>query len=80
MAGTKVYSIERGLRTLKEGATLADYKTRYPSAITVRMPGLAKLERWSNDGICLTPDGCRVEPDGHCEHNYPAWLLVLGLI
>ena len=25
-------------------------------------------------------DGCDVEPDGECEHGYPSWPMVLGLI
>lgn len=27
-----------------------------------------------------TPDGCRVEPDGHCSHGFPSWALVKGFI
>jgi hypothetical protein len=29
---------------------------------------------------CEATDGCWVEPDGHCEHGKPSWLLALGLI
>lgn len=43
-------------------------------------PSLATLERWSNDGVAKAVDGCRVEPDGICEHGSPSWLLKLGVI
>jgi len=75
-----VWSKERGLRMLKPEVTLAQYQTKYPSAIAVRVPGMSSLNRWVNDGICPTPDGCRVEPDGTCEHECPSWLLILGYI
>ena len=86
----KVYSVERGLRTLKDGVTLGQYQEHlnkyhiegvtYPKALKVKVPSMKKLEYWSFDGVCETPDGCRVEPDGHCEHGYPSWLLILGFI
>jgi hypothetical protein len=45
-----------------------------------KKPSFASLEKWSMDGICPTPDGCRVEPDGTCEHGWNSWLLILGVI
>ena len=45
-----------------------------------RVPSMATLERWSEDGICEAMDGCRVEPDGTCAHGYPSWLLAIGMI
>ena len=43
-------------------------------------PGMKSLADWSLDGVCEATDGCRIEPDGHCEHGYPSWLLVFGII
>jgi len=45
-----------------------------------KIPSFNTLERWMNDGVCKTPTGARVEPDGHDEYGSPSWLLVLGLI
>ena len=35
-----------------------------------------------NDGIVLSTCeyGCEVEPDGHCPHGKPSWLIELGII
>lgn len=54
------------------------YRVRVSSAF--RAPSVAKLEKWSNDGVCLSVLGKRVEPDGEDEHGSPSWLLALGLI
>ena len=43
-------------------------------------PTMDDLERWVYDGIAEATDGCRVEPDGVCEHGCQSWLLELGLI
>ena len=81
MPKQKVYSHERGLRTLKSGANFDIYKSRYPSAIKIKkIPSIATLKRWVNDGVCQSVDGCRVEPDGTCKHGYPSWLLILGYV
>lgn len=45
-----------------------------------RIPSLRMLEKWMDNGICPTPDGCKVEPDGKCCHGYDSWLLILGFI
>ena len=76
----KVWSRERGLRMLREDVTLESYQTKYPSAIKVRVPCQSSLEQYVSDAVCPTPDGCRVEPDGICEHGIPSWLLILGYI
>ena len=47
---------------------------------TRKEPSIATLTRWVNQGIAKTPCGCRVEPDGHCPHGKPSWLLIMGLI
>ena len=46
----------------------------------VKLPSERTLERYVFDGVAKTPDGCRVEPDGHCGHGHGSWLIVLGLI
>lgn len=43
-------------------------------------PGLATLERQSNDGVCMTVTGHKVEPDGFGPDGSPSWLLVMGVI
>lgn len=52
----------------------------YPEP-TEESPDLDTLIEWANDGECEATDGCfPVELDGFCEHQYPSWLLHLGLI
>ena len=84
MAGSsrqRVYSIERGLRTLKDPELFKQYREDYPSAIKVKsVPSMATMTRWHRDGVCKTTDGCKVEPDGTCSHGYPSWMLVLNYI
>lgn len=43
-------------------------------------PSLATMERWVSNGVAKATDGCRVEPDGHCQHGKPSWLIKLGYI
>jgi len=43
-------------------------------------PSISKLEKMSDDGICTTVTGDKVEPDGFGENGSPSWLLVMGLI
>ncbi len=43
-------------------------------------PELEQLEEWTFDSIVEATDGCRVEPDGECEHGHVSWLLYLELI
>ena len=45
-----------------------------------KAPSLTTMERWMSNGIAKATDGCRVEPDGHCPHGKPSWLIELGLI
>lgn len=40
-------------------------------------PSMAALEKYSNDGICPTPLGARVEPDGHGPHGEPSWIIIM---
>ena len=43
-------------------------------------PSMISLERWSDDGVCKTPTGKRVEPDGYGPDGSPSWLLAFGMI
>ncbi|HUT15460.1 MAG TPA: hypothetical protein VMY98_04365 [Anaerolineae bacterium] len=43
-------------------------------------PTMRQLMAWQAKGGCEATDGCWVEPDGHCEHGCPSWMLALGLI
>lgn len=45
-----------------------------------RRPTLEELERMEERGVARATDGCQVEPDGHCPHGKPSWLIVLGFI
>lgn len=45
-----------------------------------RIPSVATLERWSDEGYCLTVTGQKTEPDGHGSDGSPSWLLALGMI
>lgn len=46
----------------------------------VKKPGLNSMHKATMDGTCLTPDGCRVEPDGTCQHGWDSWLKILHVI
>jgi hypothetical protein len=55
--------------------------TRIPAPFTVYgLPGKRALNRWSFDSVAKAVDGCRIEPDGICQHGAPSWLLALNLI
>jgi len=54
------------------------YKVRVTSAF--KTPSIRTLERWNEEGVCLTPSGHRVEPDGFGSDNSPSWLQALGVI
>ena len=76
-----VYSKSRGVRRLKDGITLEQYRERYPDAVKVRsIPSMKRLEGWISDCGCEAIDGCWVEPDGECEHGFPSWLRGLNMI
>jgi len=44
------------------------------------LPSIQELMSWSDDGICETPTGHRVEPDGTGPDGVPSWLGALRLI
>jgi|WetSurMetagenome_2_1015567.scaffolds.fasta_scaffold68019_5 hypothetical protein len=60
----------------------AGYFERHPNAIkiTTAEPSMRTMNDWEAKGTAKAVDGCKVEPDGHCQHNAPSWLLVLGYI
>jgi hypothetical protein len=47
---------------------------------TEPQPPVEDLMAMDFDGVCEATDGCTVEPDGHCPHGHPSWLLRLGMI
>lgn len=48
---------------------------------TVEAPSDEELEDMVTDQIdCTATDGCIVEPDGICPHDYNSWLVYLGFI
>lgn len=51
-----------------------------PSTEAATGPSFSDLAAWMEEGGCEALDGCWVEPDGHCEHGSPSWLLHYGLI
>ncbi|MBL8485351.1 MAG: hypothetical protein JNJ60_24355 [Rhodocyclaceae bacterium] len=44
------------------------------------LPDDATLNRWLVDGVCETPDGDEVEPDGRNCKGVPSWLVALKLM
>ncbi|MFA5409977.1 MAG: hypothetical protein WC343_14485 [Bacilli bacterium] len=69
------------IRVLKDGINLKEYLVKHPDAYAIgKPPTETTLERWDNDGYCKALDGCRVEPDGTCEHGKPSWLIAMGMI
>jgi hypothetical protein len=51
-----------------------------PKAKRKKAPSIETMVRWMDNGVAKATDGCRVEPDGHCPHGKPSWLIVLGYI
>ena len=44
------------------------------------LPSMQELMAWNDEGICETPTGHRVEPDGTGPDGVPSWLRALRLI
>ena len=40
-------------------------------------PGDDELAELLADGVCRSPDGCQVDPEGWCDHGLASWALVL---
>lgn len=51
-----------------------------PKRKLTKEPSIKTMEKWMNDSIAKATDGCRVEPDGTCQHGCNSWLIELGLI
>ena len=47
---------------------------------TEPQPTTDQLQYWMFDGVAEATDGCRVEPDGVCEHGHTSWLRALGIV
>lgn len=45
-----------------------------------KFPSMKQLEKWTEDSVCLSVTGKRVEPDGYGPDGSPSWLLALSLI
>lgn len=67
--GQDVDRVIEGLRA--KGKTVAKCK---------KPPTIKTMMKWMDDGVAKATDGCRVEPDGSCQHGHKSWLLVLGYI
>jgi hypothetical protein len=71
---------------LPAGLDKREYKFGYRMANTIfgkpftKIPSMKALEKYSNDAVCPTVIGNRVEPDGRGSENDPSWLIVFGLI
>ncbi len=61
----------------KSRAEIAEYLIENSHA---RTPTVIQAQQWMMEGGCEAIDGCWVEPDGHCPHGFPSWLLHIGLI
>lgn len=46
----------------------------------VRIPSEKTLWKWSEDGVCKSVFGHKIEPDGVDHQGSPSWLLLIGLI
>lgn len=76
------------LRKIKDDIKSVDdlkssgYFECYPDAIVCKgnPPSVQTMERWIENGIAKSIDGCKVEIDGTCPHNNPSWLIVLGYV
>ena len=78
----KTTSGEWRLYRLKQGITKEQFLNNNKDIEFkfVKVPSMKSIEKSIIDGVCKTPDGCKVEPDGFCSHGYPSWAILLGLI
>lgn len=42
------------------------------------VPSISTLQKWLKSGVCKTPDGYTVEPDGESPNGVPSWAILLG--
>lgn len=45
-----------------------------------KQPSIPTMRKWMFSGIARATDGCKVEPDGECQHGKRSWLIELGVI
>jgi len=43
-------------------------------------PDAETLQAWAAAGGCKATDGCWVDAHGRCEHGFPSWAIVLGVL
>lgn len=82
-SGWKVYSRKRSDVSLETwlDAKRAQYEKLSPWKREVKsLPSFETLQAWEHDGICETPTGHSVEPDGTGPDGVPSWLRVLSII
>lgn len=53
---------------------------KYFGSPFTKLPTMATMERWSNDGVARTYTGQRTEPDGTGSDGSVSWLVAYGLI
>lgn len=78
-----IYTEKIGLRKVKQGVTQDKLLNKYPDALFIKSsetPSMEYIEQMLCDDVVETSCECRVEPDGHCQHGAPSWLLIMGLI
>jgi hypothetical protein len=77
--GNLVLTPSGSVRKLTDGINRTDSHPDY-KAVDTKQPGAATMNRWIDSGIARATDGCKVEPDGVCQHGHPSWILILGYI
>ncbi len=77
-----IYAYRDGrVRALKAEIKQEDYLQKHPEAkIVDSPPSMEMMGEWVNDGVAEALGGCRVEPDGECEHGFPSWVRAMGYI
>lgn len=84
MAKNKNWFLINGrAKNMKAHCTLEFLTNKYPDMTIKKIgcpPSMATMERWVSDGVAKATDGCRVEPDGNCQHGHESWIRVLGWI
>jgi len=75
--------VDGRVRKIKPEFTLEYMQGKYPDKTIQSInspPSIACMEEWISNCVAEALDGCRVEPDGICQHDFPSWLLALGYI
>lgn len=72
------------IRLLKPEVNFNEYIERQKEkgfqVIKTKKPSYNTLEKWVDNGVAKSVDGCRVELDGSCSHGFPSLVRVLGLV